>query len=364
MKKKILLLANHGTYVYTLRKEIIEALIENDFEVYLSFPRDENVTFFEEMGCIFVDVNYDRHGKNILQEISLIRKYYKLIKNIQPNVVLTYTIKPNLYGGMISSIFKIPFIVNITGLGTAVEKNSIIQKILLNLYRKIFKNAQTVFMQNKENQLFFTKHNIAVNKQKLIPGSGVNLKLFKPLPYPTSNKIIFIYIARIMKEKGIDQFLDAAIFIKAKNPNTEFHILGFCEEDYEKKMNELQDKGIIIYHGLQKDVKPFIEKSHCTILPTFYPEGMSNVLLENAASARPIITTNRPGCREIVDDCINGYIINQKDSDDLIEKIELFLNLSNYQRQIMGIKGREKVEKEFDRQIVVDAYLSQINNTL
>src|SRR5699024_8742538 len=167
-----------------------------------------------------------------------------------------------------------------------------------------------------------------------------------------------------MKEKGIDQYLDAAQYIKNKYPNTEFHVLGYCEEDYEDKLNKMQAEGMIQYHGMVDDVREFHKISHCTIHPTYYPEGMSNVLLESAASGRPIITTNRSGCREIVEDGVNGYVVEQENSQDLINKIEEFLNLSYEEKKEMSLSGRKKVEQEFDRQIVVDAYEEEIQKEI
>ena len=164
-----------------------------------------------------------------------------------------------------------------------------------------------------------------------------------------------------MKEKGIDQYLEAAKYIRNKYPNTRFHICGFCEEDYEDILKEYQNQGIIIYHGLLDDVRKILKITHCTIHPTYYPEGMSNVLLESCACARPIITTDRSGCKEIVDDGINGYIIKQKDSNDLIDKIEKFLNLDYEDKKLMGLYARNKVESEFDRNIVVNIYKQILN---
>lgn len=164
-----------------------------------------------------------------------------------------------------------------------------------------------------------------------------------------------------MKQKGIDQFLDAAMYIGKKYSNTQFHILGFCEESYEEKLKNMHEKGIIQYHGMQSDVRMFHKISHYTIHPTYYPEGMSNVLLESAACGRPIITTNRSGCREIVDNGINGYVVEQQNSQELIEKIEKFLALTSEEKRQKGLAGRAKVEREFDRQIVINSYKNEIN---
>lgn len=294
--------------------------------------------------------------------ICLIKYYKKLIKKINPNVILTYTIKPNIYGAIAAKKSKATVIANITGLGTAVENKGFLQKITIMLYKYAFINVNTVFFQNNENMHFFMLNKIALEKHELLPGSGVNLKQFQPLKYPSDNTIEFVFISRIMKEKGIDQYLEAANHIRKKHPFTKFHICGFCEEAYESILKEYQEKGIIIYHGLIDDVRDILKITHCTIHPSYYPEGMSNVLLESCACARPIITTNRSGCKEIVDDEKNGYIIQEKNKDDLIDKIEKFLNLTYEERRLMGINGREKVEKEFDRDLVIKAYMEKINN--
>lgn len=228
------------------------------------------------------------------------------------------------------------------------------------LYKLALKKASCVFFQNKGNANFFNSKGIVKGKQSLLPGSGVNLNYYHVLDYPSDENINFLFISRVMKQKGIDQFLEAARFIKGKYPNTEFHILGFCEDRYENKLYEMQNEGIIRYHGMQTDVREFHKISHCTIHPTYYPEGMSNVLLESAACGRPIIATNKSGCREIVDDGINGYLIEQQNSQDLIVKIEKFISLSYEEKKNMGLAGRKKVENEFDRHIVIDQYIKEI----
>lgn len=347
------------------RQELIDELIKRKYKVYVSFPKSKNVEVFEKKGCMFIDTPMDRHGINPFKDIKIIFKYLKIIKEIKPDYVLTYTIKPNIYGGIACRIRKTKQIANITGLGTAMENKGILQKIAILLHKIGLKKVKCCFVQNTENLEFLKKHKIAKNKLKLIPGSGVNLDKFKLLDYPKeSEPIEFLFISRIMKEKGIDQYLETAEYIKSKYNNTKFHILGFCEQEYNEKLNELQHKNIIEYHGRQDNITPFMQKASCVIHPTYYPEGMSNVLLEACASGRPIITTNRAGCREIVDDDVNGYVIKEKDSKDLIEKVEKFINLSNEEKKQMGLAGRRKVEKEFDRNIVVQAYMNEIRQPI
>lgn len=360
--KKVLILVNHDVVVYNFRKELVERLISDGFEVVISSPYGERIDELINMGCKYIETTISRHGTNILEEAKLISYYKKTIKAIKPDVVLSYTIKPNIYGGLACKSLKVPYIANITGLGTAVENSGILQKISILLYKIAFKKITRIFFQNTENMQFFINNNIMKDKHRLIPGSGVNLSHFVPLPYPKDDTIEFVFISRIMKEKGIDQYLEAAEFIREKYPNTRFHVCGFCEEAYEERLQSLEDKKIIIYHGMVRDVRSILEKTHCTIHPTYYPEGLSNVLLESSASGRPIITTNRSGCREVVNNGVNGYFMEQQNTQELISKIEEFIKLTNESKKQMGLAGRKKVEQEFDRQIVVEAYLDEITN--
>lgn len=360
---KILILANNDIGLYKFRKELIEELLK-DNQVFISLPNGEFVKELIDLGCEFINTNISRRGTNPITDLKLMFEYKKILNRVKPDVVLSYTIKPNVYGGMMCRLTKTPYIANITGLGTAVENSGVLQSITIFLYKLALKNASCVFFQSKENAEFLNSKGIIKGKQKIIPGSGVNLDHYENLNYPEDDTINFLFISRVMKQKGIDQFLDAAMYIGKKYSSTRFHILGFCEESYEEKLKDMDERGIIQYHGMQSDVRMFHKISHCTIHPTYYPEGMSNVLLESAACGRPIITTNRSGCREIVDDGINGYVVEQQNSQDLIEKIEKFLKLSYDQKKDMGLAGRVKVEREFDRQIVVDAYLEGIKEIL
>ncbi|WP_321434312.1 glycosyltransferase family 4 protein [Trichococcus flocculiformis] len=356
------MLVNHDVVIYNFRKELVERLLEDGYEVIISSPYGERIDDLVQMGCQYIEATISRHGTNMLEDLKLLAHYRKIIKEVKPDVVLSYTIKPNIYGGMACRALNVPFIANITGLGTAVENKGIMQKITIFLYKQAFDKINYVFFQNAENMQFFIDNNIVKENYILVPGSGVNLYHFQPLPYPKGTTIEFVFISRIMKEKGIDQYLEAAEYIGNKYPNTRFHICGFCEQSYEDKLKSLQDRGIIIYHGMIRDVRTIIGKTHCTIHPTYYPEGLSNVLLESSACARPIITTDRSGCREVVDNGINGFVVEQKNSQSLIKKIEKFLELNYESKAQMGLAGRKKMEKEFDRQIVVNSYLEAIKS--
>lgn len=361
MSKKVLFLVNHDVVIYNFRKELVERLIEEGYEVIISSPYGPKIDELINMGCVYSEIDIERHGTNPLQDKELYKYYKKIIKKHRPDVVLTYTIKPNIYGAMAAKKYGISCIANITGLGTAFGKKGIIQKFLILLYKISFSKIYKVFFQNKEDMNFFKEKKIALGKYGLLPGSGVNTTYFNYLDYPRSKKIKFVFISRVMKEKGIEEFLEAAEVINKKYPNTEFHICGFVEDEYKEKISELSKKEYIIYHGMVSDIRKILENTNCTIHPSYYPEGMSNVLLESASSGRPIISTDRSGCREVVDNGINGFIVKQRNVNSLIEKIELFLKLTYEEKKDMGIAGRIKVEKEFNREIVVKQYLLAIN---
>lgn len=363
-QKNILILVNKETTIVNFRLEVVEALVKAGYKVYVSVPDGDRLHEIESVGAEVIRTQFEKNGKNPFKDFSLMLTYKKLIEQTNADLVLTYTIKPNVYGGMAAASKKVPYVANITGLGTAVENGGLMQTLTLTLYRIGFRRISKVFFQNEENRKFFERRNIAVAQHDSLPGSGVNLDKFAPIDYPVDGKTEFAFISRIMKEKGIEQYLDAAIVIKEKYPDTVFHVCGFGDEYYENRMKQLNDERCIVYHGLLNDVRVMLKDVHCVVHPTFYPEGMSNVLLESAASCRPIISTNRAGCREAIDDGVNGYLINERDSEDLIEKIECFLASSYEEKKEMGLRGRTKVEKEFDRNIVVKKYLDIVNELL
>ena len=198
-------------------------------------------------------------------------------------------------------------------------------------------------------------------QQKLIPGSGVNLKRWRTMDYPDdSGGVEFLFIARVIKEKGIEEYLAAAKQIKTEYPDTVFHVLGPCDGEYEDMLTEYEKNGFIQYHGMVLDTREFLERAHCTIHPSYYPEGISNVLLESAACGRPVITTDRSGCRETVEDGVTGFVFHQKDRAALVDCVRKFMEMGNEERKKMGLAGREKMVREFDREIVVGAYMKVI----
>lgn len=362
--KKVLFLVNHDIVIYNFRLELVERLLSEGYKVHISSPYGERIDTLEELGAVYHEIQLERHGMNLVTELKLLKAYNDLIKKVTPDIIFGYTIKPNIYGALIAQWYNIPFIANITGLGTAVENGDIKQKMLIALYKIAFRKVQMVFFQNEENRKFFFDNRIGIKKHAMLPGSGVNLERFTVTEYPNDSIVKFLFLSRIMKEKGIDQYLNAAKVIKKKYPNTEFHICGFCEAEYKGRLDEFNKNGTVIYHGLIGDVAGFLKNIHCVVHPTYYPEGISNVLLEACASGRPIITTDRSGCREIVDDDVNGYVTSQKNSAELIKVIEKFLSLNYEEKREMGINARKKVEEHFDRQIVVEAYMKELKELI
>lgn len=359
---KILILTNNYGGLYSFRKEVVKAICDAGHEVVISAPFDEKRHYFEKVGCRLIDTEFNRKGKNPFKDFGLMLYYCWLLKREKPEAVLSYTIKPNIYGGMACRLFGAPQLANITGLGSAVENPGCLQKLTIALYILGLKKTHTVFFQNKANKDFCNEHGIVKGHIVLLPGSGVNLQYHLLQPFPAETEPVrFIFISRLMREKGIDEYLAAAKAIKTNYKDVEFHVLGACEEAYEDRLKELQEMGVVIYHGARPDVRPFIGNCHCTVHPSFYPEGMSNVLLESCAAGRPIITTDRPGCGEIVENGVNGFVVKQRDADDVIKMIKAFIELPYEKKKEMGLAARKKVEKEFDRNIVVQAYLDELN---
>ena len=361
---KVLILTNCGSGLFHFRKELLKAL-STQHEVHIAFPKDEYVDKLVKVGCVYHRFEFFRHGTNPFKEFQLILRYKKLIKKIQPDIVLTYTIKPNVYGGLACQLLKVPYITNVTGLGIAILNGGLMSKITLFLYKIGLNKATTVFFQNEENKNFFIKKHIVKQNYRLLPGSGVNLNEFSFCDYPDENEPLkFLFIGRIMKDKGIEEFLQCAKHIKAFNPNIQFDIIGgFDEDKYKPIITEYENAKIINYFGVQSDVKPFIKSHHAIILPSYH-EGTSNVLLESAACGRPVIATDVAGCRETYDDEISGIGCKAKSCESLITAVEKFLNFSYSQKAEMGIAARKKIESQFDRKIVIDAYINEINKLL
>lgn len=358
----ILFIVNGTQALYSHRLELITRLLKEGNQVYIVSPKGKELDPLINLGCNYYEVPIKTRGKNPLSDMLLCYRYVKAIKKIKPNLVFTFYTKSNIWGGIASRLCNAKYVSNITGLGTAVESSGVLRFLTVTLYKIALKKALRIFFQNDANLKFMISQGVSPEIAYRIPGSGVSLERFPILPYPDdTNSVEFLFVSRIMKEKGIDEYIDAAKIIRDRYPYTRFHVVGNFDGNYDRDFDELQKNGVIIYHGQQFNILPYIRKTHCTILPSYYPEGMSNVLLESASCARPIITTNRPGCGETTEDHKTGYIVNQQDTEDLVRVIEEFLSTSNENRKVMGLNGRAKMEREFNREIVVDAYMKTLD---
>lgn len=382
MSKKpvIALLTNNDDDVYCFRLELIQAIIEAGYQMLISCPDGPKFEIMDQLGLrknkdfIYDNPPIDRRGTSVVKDAKLMHHYRILFKQYKPAVVLTYTAKPNVYASIVANQLHIPVINNVTGLGSVINESGVKQKFILWLFKTAYQESSCIMFQNSTNMKLAKELGWVKGDYKLIPGSGVALERFPVQDYPGGGNgidgetIVFNYIGRILHDKGVDDYIEAAKRIKKKYPKTEFNMLGFIEpteSHYENELKQLRERGIVYYRGSQKDVKPWIKRAHAIIHPSTYGEGMSNVLLENASSGRPIITTDNPGCKETVDDAVTGFTYHGGNVDELVEKIELFVHeVPNNRRKQMGLDGRKKMEKQFSREVVVEAYLSKIQDLL
>lgn len=354
--KKVLILANSSGGLYDFRNELVKRLLEKG-EVTISLPDEVKTKELSEEGCKIVKTPINRRGVNPIEDIKLFFAYRRLLKKEKPDLVLTYTIKPNIYGGFCCRMMKVPYMTTVTGLGSTFQKKGFFLKMIVTMYRMGLLKSECVFFQNKENQDIFENYHITGKKKRLVQGSGVNLAKHTYQPYTDSEKTIFLYIGRMMREKGIEELLEAAKILHSEN--TEFQLLGYCDEDYQDKLDEYEQAGYVKQLGFHPDVQEYLKQASALVLPTYH-EGMSNVLMEASASGRPVIATNISGCREVFEEGVTGFGCKPKSSEDLVRALKAFLALSKEEREEMGRKARAKMEREFDREKVADAYMEEI----
>ena len=359
-KMKYLIISNHSYMLWQFRQELITELMKHG-EVVISMPFVGHEDDFMALGCKCINTKLDRRGINPFTDLKLYNFYKKLLKSEHPDMVITYSIKPNIYAGFICRKRKIPYCVNIQGLGTAFQKK-LIAPIVTWMYRIALKKAKTVFFENEANAEKFVQRRIMLRShQTILRGAGVNLTTYKEQDYPSENSgIHFLYLGRIMKEKGVDEFFEAAERIKRKyGDRCIFDLVGFFEDEYKEKVEKMVQDGVIIFHGFQSDPKPFYGRSHCVVLPSYH-EGMSNVLLEAAATGRALICSNIPGCREAVEEGKTGFLCKRMNAESLYRSMEKFMELTEAQRRKMGKEGRLKMEAEFGKEAVVSKTVDAI----
>lgn len=358
--KKVLVLTNSSGGLYDFRGEFVKALAQK-YEVWVSMPDDVKEIELREEGCHIIETPINRRGINPLEDLKLYRAYVKMMKEIRPDLVVTYTIKPNVYGGFAAGMRKIPYIATITGLGGAFDRTGPLLTLIVGMYRAGLKRAACVFFQNEENRDIFRSRRIAGKKERMVMGSGVNLEKHKFEPYPEREKIHFLFVGRVMKERGILEYIAAAERLHSER--VFFDIMGYCDEDYQEMLDDLEKEGVIRQIGFHTQVHEYLAAADAIVVASFH-EGMSNALIEGAATGRPVIASNISGCREAFEEGVTGFGFTPGNAEELIDAMEKFLSLSTQERAAMGQRGREKMEREFDRKMVTAAYMDEAGQIL
>jgi len=366
IKKKVLICSNYAWTIYNFRKPLIDKLIEQNYDVILLSQFDGYETKINNQISGIYHLSISRKGVNIFRDFyTFIHICLKLI-TIKPDYILLFTIKPVIYGSMAAKILNIPFIPMITGLGTSFISKNWITTIVKKLYKIALKNQKVVFFQNCDDANLFLKESLIQKKQvQLVPGSGIDTQKFAYKKMIRNQKMTFLLVARMIKDKGIFEFIEAASLVKKNNFNVEFKLLGPKGVQNrtaisEKIIKEWQEINIVEYLGETDNVIEQIARADCIVLPS-YREGTSRVLLEAASIGRPIIASNVPGCKEIVDNQMNGLLCEAKNSYDLFKKMEKMITLTHEERVQMGLMGRKKIIAEFDSKIVNKIYLETLN---
>ena len=360
-KPKILIATNHSYMLWRFRRELIEELMK-DNEVVLVMPFVGHENDFKQMGLQCIETPMDRRGINPFKDLKLLRTYRKIIKSEEPAQVITYSIKANIYAGRVCSEKLIPYYANVQGTGTAFQKKWL-ARIVTVMYRSALRNVEKVFFENQANlDTFLDRQIISEEKAILLSGAGVNLETYSLAPYPANESVHFLYIGRIMKEKGIDELFYSVRKLKDEGRDFILDIVGFYddEEGYESLVAELEWLGIAKYHGFQEEPRPYYQAADCVVLASYH-EGMSNVLLEAAATGRPVITSNIPGCREAVEDGVSGLLVEAGNGDSLLQAMRSFLDMSVPDRDRMGYYGRRKMEQDFAKEMVVEMTVKAID---
>lgn len=358
MSNKVLILVNHDLVIYNFRKELVEKYLEEGFEVFISSPNGERIQQLIDLGCSYIETEINRHGMNPLSEIKLLQFYKKIMKKIEPDIILSYTIKPNIYGGIAAMKLKIPYISNITGLGGSIQSNSLSSKLIKTLYSYSQKKASMTYFQNQSNLDFALTNKIINRNYELLNGSGVNLKEFQLTESVPSNYTNLLYAGRIMNDKGIRELI--AAMLKLKEARIKLNLVGFVEDEslLDLITESVQENPNISYTEFSYNIKDFMIESDAIILPSYH-EGMSNLLLEGAAIGRPLLASNIPGCKEVIIDDKNGYLFDPMNVDSLVQAIVKFHKLSKDKKIEFGKKSREIVEEKFSRDQIVDKYLQK-----
>lgn len=369
MSKKVVIALNTAWNLVNFRGGLIRALVAAGYEVVAVAPPDEYAERLSALGCRFEPLPMDNQGTHPARDLLLLWRFFNLLRVERPDVYLGYTVKPNVYGSLAARALGIPVVNNIAGLGAVFIKGGWLNQLVKALYRVALSSSRMVFFQNKDDRQLFIEHRLIPERvTDLLPGSGIDLGKFSPLPLPNGSPIRFLLIARMLWDKGVGEFVEAARLLKQRGIDAEFCLLGFLDVQNpaaisRQQMNDWVADGAVRYLGVSDNVGEEIAQADCVVLPS-YREGTPRTLLEAAAMARPIVTTNAVGCREVVDDGINGYLCRPEDAPDLARSMSRIVGITPSEREVMGARGREKVEREFDEQIVIKKYLEAISSIL
>ncbi|HMN13111.1 MAG TPA: glycosyltransferase family 4 protein [Bellilinea sp.] len=368
----LLLSINTSWNIINFRAGLVRAMLARGFKIVAASPNDAHTTRLGEIGCHHIPLAIDNKGTSPLKDAVLLLRYLRMMHREKPNVYLSWTIKPNIYGSLAARILRIPVICNVSGLGTTFLHDGWLTRFVKLLYRVALSHSAVVFFQNREDLHLFIESRLVRPKQaRLLPGSGIDLDRFTPTPFTpreADNGPIFILVARLLWDKGIREYVEAARRVRARMPQAKFRLLGFLDVENRtavprQTVENWEQEGLIEYLGQTNDVRPHLADADCVVLPS-YREGTPRSLLEAAAMARPLIATDVPGCRDVVDDGVNGWLCKAKDVDDLADKMLQFTESSHAQRLEMGRQSRLKAERQFNERIVVDAYLAAIEQVL
>ena len=361
---------NAAWNIWNFRRPIVEALLSMGHRVTVLAPKDNSISDLERIGCRFVHFPMDPKGLNPLREIGTMRRLRAQFDLLQPDVVLSYTIKNNIFGAMAARKQRIPFIPNVSGLGTAFLSGGMLRRVSEWLYRPAFRNLGTVFFQNESDLAIFVERRLVREDQaRLLPGSGVDLQHFAPAQYPDPDQPpTFLMMARLLRDKGVVEFAEAARLVRQTHPQARFQLLGPVVAQNRTAIDLATVRAWETSHGVEylgeaEDVRGHVAKAHCIVLPSFR-EGTSKALIEAAAMARPLIASDVPGCREVVDDGVNGFLCEARNPQSLAQACLRFLDMPPEHQDAFGKSGRAKAEREFDQAIVVKAYLGAIGDVL
>jgi glycosyltransferase involved in cell wall biosynthesis len=362
---RVAIVLNTSWNIVNFRMKLIQSLQKQGHEIHTIAPHDDFTAQLMEAGCHYHALKMDSRGANPLKDFALIFELFSIYKRVKPDVILHYTIKPNVYGSFAAAMLGIPSINNVCGLGTVFLKNDFISVVAKALYKLSFKFPKKVFFQNQEDlQLFLNKKLISSHQVDLLPGSGVDLSKFTPSPYVRNEKFTFLLISRLITDKGVLEYIEAVRKLKKEGLQARFQILGSVDSDHKRGISknlvqEWIDSGTIEYLGKTEDVRPFINKADCVVLPS-YREGTPRTLLEAASSSKPIVATNVPGCNQVVENQFNGLLCNVKDPADLADKMKTMAMFDDETLSTLGKNGRLKMEAEFDESIVINKYLGAL----